>query len=474
MKNPYQELDARILGEVYTSSEPMDNLTVLCDEFGSRWAGTPGDKGAVIFMRDKFKEYGLKNARLEEYKLEGWTRSSAVLEITSPIRKDIPCISLPYNLSGEVEAKLINLEDGAPDVYEKRRDEIEGNIVMVTSRNLIRGIPRRIHRRIKFYHSVLNGAAAFIFKNHYPAFGPATGGVEPVIPAVGVSYEDGEFLTRLVRRKNEVSVRVKTMDTLSEMRSWNVVADLPGTSEGEEYILVGAHYDGHDIAQGAIDPGSGTVVVMEMARILSKIRDNLKRRVTFVCFSMEEVGCLGSNAYAEQHEEEMKNLRMMMNFDSAGGHPTRKGFNIYGWSQLEPLFNKIKSETFADMPIFSSPSVGGDCKYFFLKGIPTTSMGDPEGTSRIRGRGFGHTRYDTLDKVDLKNLWEASVNGARAILRISNEDNWPIKERRSKEEIEEHLQRSGYIERLKLEKRLEQFMKKKGLNVRPVKSWEKW
>ena len=473
MKNPYRDLDAQILGDVYSSKAPLDNLTVLCDEYGSRWAGTPGDRGACEFMREKFEEYGLENARLEEYELEGWTRGPATLEITSPISKTISCISLPYNLSGEVEADIIDMGDGPPGSYEARRDEIEGNIVMVTSRNLIKGVSRRIHRRIKFYSSILNGAAAFIFQNHYPAYGPATGGVEPTIPAISVAYEDGEFIRRLVKKSGKVSVRLETTDTITKMKSWNPVADLPGTSNSDDYILAGAHYDGHDIAQGAIDSGSGAAVIMEMARVLAKMKDKLKRRVTFICFSMEEVGCLGSLAYVEQHEDELENMRIMMNFDGAGG-PGRKGYNLYGWRQLDPFFERIRSETIADMPTWHSPSMAADCTWNFLRGIPTTMMGDPEGSAKKGGRGYGHTMYDTLDKVELSDMWQASANGARTILRISNEDDWPIIERRSSEEIEALLRESGYIERNVLQNRLLKLMEEKGQKVRRVKTLETW
>lgn len=473
MVNPYKELDSKILGEVYSSSESLDNLTILCDEFDCRWAGTPQDKGAVEFMRDKFQEYGLDDVRLEEYELDGWTRGPAKLEITSPVKKTLPCISLPYNLAGKVEADLIDLGDGSPDAYEKRSKDIDGNVVMVTSRNLIKGVPRRIHRRIKFYHSVLNGAAAFIFQNHYPAYGPVTGGVEPAIPAISVSYENGEYLRRLVKKKGKVSVRVETTDTIRKMKSWNPIGELQGNGSSNKYILVGAHYDGHDIAQGTIDSGSGAAVVMEMARVLSKMKQKLKRRVSFICFSMEEVGALGSFAYVEQHEDELENLRLMMNFDAAGG-PGRKGFNLYGWKELDPLFERIKSETIADIPTWHSPSMAADPKWFFLRGIPTVSMGDPDGSAKKGGRGYGHTMYDTLDKVRIEDLWQASVNGARTILRISNEDSWPIKERRSREMIEDLLRKSGYIERAELQDRLLKMMEEKGLKVRRVKVMEKW
>lgn len=37
----------------------------------------------------------------------------------------------------------------------------------------------------------------------------------------------------------------------------------------DEYLVVGSHLDGYDISQGAVDPASGAVIVMEIARNLS-------------------------------------------------------------------------------------------------------------------------------------------------------------------------------------------------------------
>ena len=62
-----------------------------------------------------------------------------------------------------------------------------------------------------------------------------------------------------------------------------------------------AHYDGHDIAQGAIDNASGTAAVMEAARALMAVRDQLKLGVRIALWSGEEVGMVGSGAYANAH-----------------------------------------------------------------------------------------------------------------------------------------------------------------------------
>ena len=73
-KNPYLQLDQQMVGDIYTSREVMENLTVLCDEYGARFAGTPEEYEAANFIAACFKRYGLQNVNLETYPYAGWTR----------------------------------------------------------------------------------------------------------------------------------------------------------------------------------------------------------------------------------------------------------------------------------------------------------------------------------------------------------------------------------------------------------------
>ncbi len=157
--NPYLEVDKKIMAEVYTSSEPMDNLKELCDVHGSRFPGLPGDRGAVDYIIEKLKEYGCENVHAEEFTIAGWTRGPATLEIISPIKRSFDVISLPHSIGAEVEGKLVFLGAGAIEDYEKRKDEIEGNIVMVTSARPA-GMTRSLHRSEKYMRSVMAGARA--------------------------------------------------------------------------------------------------------------------------------------------------------------------------------------------------------------------------------------------------------------------------------------------------------------------------
>jgi len=214
LENPHLEVDKRIVSEVYTSSEPLDNLKILCDVYGSRFPGTSGDLGSVKYMVEKLKGYGIEDAHYESYKIPGWKRGPAKLTMTKPVEKEIDCISLPHSLAGEVEAKLVWLGDGPVDIYEKRKAEIDGSIVMVSSANPL-GMNRPLHRSEKFMRSVLAGAKGWIFMNQYPAYGPQTGGISPVIPSISVSYEDGMFLVRALEREGRSS-----SESRQQTRTW--------------------------------------------------------------------------------------------------------------------------------------------------------------------------------------------------------------------------------------------------------------
>jgi aminopeptidase YwaD len=454
--NPYLEVDKKIVSEIYTSSEPMDNLKVLCDVYGSRFPGTPGDFGSVKWMVEKLESYGVENTHYETFEFPGWTRGPARLEVTSPIERGFDCISLPHSVGGEIEADLVFLGDGPVDVYEKRRSEIEGNIVMVTSRNPL-GMTRFLHRSEKYMRSVLAGVKGWIFMNHYPAYGPPTGGISPIIPAVAVSYEDGSFLSRLLEREGDVRVRVTTTDRNMEMTSYNVVCDIPGATDDEEYVLSGCHYDGHDISQGAVDPASGTVTVLEMARVLNMVKDKLERRIRLVCFGVEEIGLFGSYNYVAQHEDEMEPLRFMLNLDAAGGSG-KKGVILHGHPELEPFVEQAASEMKAELPYFQRVTPYSDHWPFFLKGVPTAGGGDPEAIRTRTGRGYGHTRYDTVDKVELENLRLAAANYSRLLLRVSNADEWPAK-RKTQEEIEAFIKEQGYDQTVALAEKVKEHVR---------------
>lgn len=73
-----------------------------------------------------------------------------------------------------------------------------------------------------------------------------------------------------------------------------------GTTMPNEMYIVGGHMDGHGWGEAANDDGSGTALVMELARVFSAPDVQTDRSIRFILWNNEETGLNGSRAYVEQ------------------------------------------------------------------------------------------------------------------------------------------------------------------------------
>ncbi len=76
-----------------------------------------------------------------------------------------------------------------------------------------------------------------------------------------------------------------------------------GTTRPDEMYIVGAHMDGHGVNEAVDDDGSGTALVMELARILSAPGVETKRSIRFALWNNEETGLNGARAYVAQRRD---------------------------------------------------------------------------------------------------------------------------------------------------------------------------
>ena len=75
-----------------------------------------------------------------------------------------------------------------------------------------------------------------------------------------------------------------------------------GTTHPEEMYIVGGHMDGHGWGEAANDDGSGSAIVMELARIFSAPDVQTERSIRFILFNNEETGG-GAKAYVDQRRD---------------------------------------------------------------------------------------------------------------------------------------------------------------------------
>jgi Iap family predicted aminopeptidase len=441
-----------ILGEAYISNETRLNLSILCS-FGSRFAGTLSEKQAVDYILGKMEDYNLDNPHTEEVEYLGWKRGTTTLEVTKPEHKELDCIGLPWSPStpeGGVEAELLNLGNGTYIDYELNENEVPGKIVMTTAftPHWMRGQ----HRCEKLCRAENLGAAGFIYAKNDPGLLCETGvaswnppenlGRIVRFPAVGTSKEVAAYLGRL-QGKGEVKVRITSNHASGPALTWNVVGEVVGSEHPDEVIIAGAHFDGHDIAVGAMDDAAGACVVLEAARLLARHKKAVKRTVRFITFPGEETGDFGSAGYVLGHLDEIDKIKFMFNLDGAG-RSVKPGVMVQGWPDAIPFFKKMSADMGQPFPVGVSFGLYSDHMPFALRGIRTASLRGSSSFTSWRGtRGWGHTKADTEDKVDIRDMREAAANLARILLRMASVDELPF-ERKSIEEIRSMLKKYGF------------------------------
>ena len=133
----------------------------------------------------------------------------------------------------------------------------------------------------------------------------------------GASHDSEEKPAEKPERSERRSVNAK-----------NVMALLPGEGPlADEVIVVGAHYDhlGYrakngkvTVFNGANDNASGTVGILEIARLLSEREKKLPRSVLFIAFSAEERGLVGSFFYVKHPVLPIEKTVAMVNLDMVG------------------------------------------------------------------------------------------------------------------------------------------------------------
>ena len=109
----------------------------------------------------------------------------------------------------------------------------------------------------------------------------------------------------------------------------DVVGVIEGNELKDEYIVLGAHFDHLGVKDGKIYPGaddnaSGSAALIEIARVLSAHRENLRRSVIIAAFDGEELGLYGSEYLAGFLDSVvgLENIKLMMSIDMVGwyGH----------------------------------------------------------------------------------------------------------------------------------------------------------
>ena len=240
------------------------------------------------------------------------------------------------------------------------------------------------------------------------------------MPSLFVAHEHYALLHRLASRaapaRTRIELEVNNKLIPGPIAVYNTVAELRGSDKPEEFVVVGAHLDSWDLAQGTTDNGTGSCVVLEAARILARSGVKPKRTIRFVLFTGEEQGLYGSKAYVKQHKDEMPRTSVCLAHDTGTGHVI--GLGLQGREKLKPIFDaEIESLRDLGFKEINTRSMGGsDHMSFEQVGVPGFAFQQDMDEYRFTH----HSQSDTLDKAKEPDLIEGAQVMAVLAVRVAN------------------------------------------------------
>ena len=202
---------------------------------------------------------------------------------------------------------------------------------------------------------------------------------------------------------------------------YNTVGEVRGSEKPDEIVVLGAHLDSWDLAQGTTDNGTGSCVVLESARVdrgawRSKVM-RPKRTIRFCLFTGEEQGLHGSRKYVERHKDELDLHSAALVHDTGTG----KVFG-FGMQERKSCLDVLEPElaTLAELDGWTGLSLrrmgGTDHLPFNSAGVPGFACMQENDEYRLTH----HTQSDTFDKAKEPNLIQGAQVMAVTAMRIAN------------------------------------------------------
>jgi Zn-dependent M28 family amino/carboxypeptidase len=401
--------EARALGRAWTDETPWDVLTALT-ELDHRLAGHEGERRAAEITAEALRDAGARDVGTTSFDLPVWTRGDCSLQVTAPTAREFEAVALPYSPAGDASGRLVDVGYATDDEFDGV--DVDGAVVLASTDSPPGG--RLVHRMEKYGRAVDGGAAGFVFYNHKDGQLPPTGslrfGREGEVPAVGVSTETGAWLQEYADRGGEVALSV---DARTEPGEGTNTQGVLGPDTDEE-VLVLAHHDAHDIAEGALDNGCGVATLVAAARVLADL--DLDCRVRLATVGAEEVGLQGASALADRLDPE--SVRAVVNLDGAGRYRTMRAF-LHGTDAFEAVLDRVSDDTGHPIEVRDAVHPYSDHWPFLTAGVPALQL---HSVTPERGRGWGHTHADTRDKADARNLREHGMLAALLVRELASDD----------------------------------------------------
>lgn len=432
----------RIMDEGFNRSELPQIAGYLTDRIGGRMTNSPQMRQAEQWTQEQYRAWGLKDVRLEGFEFgRGWSIENASVRMVSPRVKPLRAIPVAWTpaTDGALTAPVVLAPMSRERDFAKWKGQLRGKIVMISkpepSSEPDKGAFERLsdeeladlseyqqprHSEVEvqrwlkagLFDDKLDaflaeeGALAWVRMSYRDA-GLVTGegyshrvGLTPKLPGVELAAEDYRQLARLT--KTDASPTIEIVSNVryhdEDTKAYNVIADIPGRDTKAGYVMAGAHLDSWVASDGAQDNAAGSAVVMEAARILSKLGVKPKRTIRFALWSGEEQVLGGSLAYIEQH---LATRAPSTDPIANQLHP------YYGWQNRWPI---TPSPGYYDLSAYFNIDNGsGKVRGIYAEGNPSVvpifrewfEPFEPMGAATISAQRTGQTDHELMSDVGI-------------------------------------------------------------------------
>jgi carboxypeptidase Q len=417
---------ATLRERAFADSTAYQLIESLTTEVGPRPAGSPGDKAAVAWGLREMKRLGFSNVHTVEAIVPRWVRGDAEFAVLGPYPQTMPTLALGGSIGTTSEG-------------------LEADAVMVKDLEALAALPAgSVKDRIVFFSNRMErtrdgsgygkavgvrasgpsaaaalGAVGVVIRSistsnlRFPHTGTTRYTISsPRIPAVAISNPDADALERQFQSGQPVRLSLKSSSRdLPQVRSANVVGEIPGTDLAHEIVILGAHLDSWDPGVGALDDGAGVAIMMGVAKLIKELDVKPRRTIRVVLFANEEFGTSGSLAYVAANEADV--ARHVLGFEADfGAGPVWRLSSRVNPAQVPAVDQIFRALAPLKLARGNNEARGGaDLEGLSKLGMPILEPG-LDGTDYF---DVHHTANDTLAQVDPKALRQSVAAFATSV-----------------------------------------------------------
>lgn len=279
---------------------------------GIRASGTPGYDQSVDYVVEQMTSYGY-NVTVQEFQFQTFiSLSPSILEqVSPPPGGPIANSIMQYSGSGDVTAPVTVL--AAPPADATPGCEAAdfagfpaGNIALIR-----RGACTFALKATNAYNA---GASGVVIYNNVPGSINGTLGNTFTLNIGVTSVTD--VVGQQLAVTSGLVLRLKTDTFRGIATTYNVLAETE-TGDPDNVVLAGAHLDSTDGGPALNDNGTGSSVLLEVAKQMKKV--NPRNKVRFAWWGAEEAGLVGSTYYVNNlPPEDLNKIALYLNYDMIG------------------------------------------------------------------------------------------------------------------------------------------------------------